>query len=292
MTTPAPATTVQATRDDRMLPAAHWAAFAVFVILVPAVIALWGAPHRTHDLWSWTIMPDLTPIFLGAGYGAGAYFFWQTFRAKRWHPSSAGVFSAGAFAAAMLAATLIHWQKFNHGDAPTLAAIAFYAWVSVYIASPFVVLAVWYLNHRIDPRTPEPGETVLPRSVLLGARLFGAVAIAAGAVFFISPKTAIDVWPWLLTPLTARVLASFTFQVGMGATLLSLDRRWSSWRLLIQTFFVATALLLVGAIRAFDDFDTGNVMTYLYLGGLVGGDVGLFLLYRKYDRPAGARGAV
>jgi hypothetical protein len=271
-------------RDDRVLPATRWAALAVFCILVPAVIVLWGAPSKTADLWAWTIMPKLTPIFLGSGYGAGAYFFWRTYRGTEWHPSSAGVFSAAAFAAAMLVATLIHWDKFNHGDAPTLAAIAFYGWVSVYIVSPWVVFGIWLRNHRVDPRTPEPGESVLSPTVLLGARLFGVGAFIGAAVSFISPNTAIDVWPWTLTPLTARVLASFMFQVGMGALLLSLDKRWSSWRLLIQTFFVATVFLLIGAIRAFDDFDTGNVCTWLYLGGLVAADVALLQLYRTYER--------
>jgi len=28
----------------------------------------------------------------------------------------------------MLIATLAHWDKFNHGDAPFLAAVCFYAW--------------------------------------------------------------------------------------------------------------------------------------------------------------------
>jgi hypothetical protein len=271
------------TTHDPVLPATRWAALAVFLILVPAVIVLWGAPGRTADLWSWTIKPDLTPIFLGSGYAAGAYFFWRTFRARRWHPSSAGVLSAAAFAGAMLVATLIHYDKFNHGDAPALATIAFYGWVIVYVVSPFVVFGLWLRNQRVDRRETEPGEVVLPRSVVLGARLFGAAAVAGAVVFFASPQTAIDVWPWALTPLTARVLASFTFQVGIGALLLSLDPRWSSWRLLIQTFFVATAFLLVGAARAFHDFDTGNAATWLYLGGLAAADVALLLLYRRYE---------
>ena len=64
-----------AERTGRILPATHWASLAVFVILVPALVILWGMPDRTADAWAWTITPDLTAIFLGAGYGAGAYFF-------------------------------------------------------------------------------------------------------------------------------------------------------------------------------------------------------------------------
>lgn len=261
----------------------RWAALVIFCILIPAFVILWGLPDKTADLWAWTIKPDLTPIFLGSGYGAGAYFFWRTYRARAWHPSSAGVFSAAAFASVMLIATLLHWSRFNHGDAPTLAAIAFYGWVIVYIVSPFAVFFLWWRNQRVDPRTPEPDDALLPTTVRLGARVLGIGAIIAATVFFVVPQLQIDLWPWALTPLTARVLASFTFQVGTGAVLLSLDARWSSWRLLIQTFFIATGLLLVGSVRAFDDFDTGNAMTYVYLAGLIGSDIGLFVLYRRYE---------
>ena len=108
-------------------------------------------------------------------------------------------------------------------------------------------------------------------------------------MFFLAPATAIDFWPWELTPLTSRVIGSFTAQVGVGALLLSLDRRWSAWKLIVQTFFVATALLLVGAIRAWDDFDTGNVVTYLYLGGLVAGDVALRPALPEHGQQAATR---
>ena len=106
-------------------------------------------------------------------------------------------------------------------------------------------------------------------------------------MLLLSPSTMIDIWPWTLTPLTARVLASFAAQVGVGALLVSLDPRWSGWRLLVQTFFVATAFLLVGALRAFEDFDQGNPLTWLYLAGLLVADLGLLLLYRTMQTRRG-----
>lgn len=279
---------MSATRDDRLLPETRWAALVVFIILVPAVIVLWGTPGETADRWAWTIEPDLTPIFLGAGYGAGAYFFWRTFRAPRWHPSSAGVLGAAVFAALMLIATLIHWDRFNHGDAPFLAAFAFWGWTIVYIIAPLVVFALWWRNRATDPREPAPGEPLMSRAVLLAARAFAVVALVAATIFFLSPTTAIDVWPWELTPLTARVLASFTAQVGVGALVLSFDHRWSTWRLIVQTFFVATVLLLVGAARGWGDFDKDDFMTYMYIGGLVAADLALLILYVRAERQARA----
>jgi peptidoglycan/LPS O-acetylase OafA/YrhL len=273
-------------RDDRVLPATHWAALVVFIILVPAVVVLWGTPSHTHTRWAWTIKPDLTPIFLGAGYGAGTYFFWRTFRARAWHPSSAGVLAASVFAGLMLAATLIHYDRFNHGHAPFLGATAFWGWLIVYIISPFIVFALWWRNRATDPREPAPGDPVLPSGVLLAARAMGVVAVIVAAVFFLSPSTAIHAWSWKLTPLTARVLASFTAQVGVGALVLSLDRRWSAWRLIVESFFVATALLLVGAIRAWHAFTAHDAKTYLYIAGLIAADVALLTLYVTNERRA------
>lgn len=274
-------------QGGRILPATHWVSLVVFVILVPALVILWVMPDRTADAWSWTIEPELTPIFLGAGYGAGAYFFLRTFLAKQFHPSAAGIFGAAFFASLMLIATLIHWDRFNHGDAPLLGAAVFYGWVVVYILSPVVVLALWWFNRQTDSADPAPGEAIVPDRVRRIARASGVGALVAACGFFLVPDLAIDHWPWELTPLTSRVIGAFTAQVGVGALLLSTDARWSAWRLIVQTFFVATALLLIGAVRAWDDFDTGNALTYLYLGGLVGADIALLSLYRKMERREG-----
>jgi hypothetical protein len=272
--------------DDTVLPATHWASLVITVILIPALVFLWGFPGRTPDLWAWTIKPEMTPTFMGAGYGAGAFFFFHAFRAKRWHPASAGVLSASIFATLMLVATLIHWDRFNHGHAPFLAAAVFYGWVGVYILSPVAVGTLWFLNQRRDPRRAEPGDPGVSQRVRAVALVFGIAAIGAGVVFFASPDTAIDSWPWKLTPLTARVLASFTVQVGAGALLLSLDPRWSSWRLLLETFLVATALLLIGAIRAWSDFDHAAPATWAFVGGLAGAAAVVLVLLRTMNAQA------
>ncbi len=257
----------------------------VVAVLVPALILLWGLPSRTADLWAWTIKPDLTPIFMGAGYGAGAYFFTRVYRTSRWHEVSVGVISAAAFALLMLVTTIIHYDKFNHGDAPALAAIAFYGWTAVYILSPWVVAWLWWRNERTDPRTPQPGETLVPPTVRLVARVAAIGALVVAATVLVAPSVAIDNWGWKLTPLTARVIGCFTAQVGIGFLLLSRDPRWSSWRALVQTFLIAVTLLLIGAARAWDAFDTGALLTWGYLAGLAGGAFALLALYRAMQRP-------
>jgi hypothetical protein len=275
-------------RDDRVLPATRWASWGIVAILLPAVVVLWGLPARTADAWAWTIKPEMTPIFMGAGYGAGAYFFTRVALGSRWHPGSAGVLSAAIFAGLMLIPTVAHYDRFNHGDAPVLAAIAFYGWVAVYLAAPVLVAALWLRNQRTDPGRPGADERTVSPLVRRLARAVAAGALAAAAACLVAPSLAIDAWGWTLTPLTARVLACFTAQVGLGALLLSRDARWSSWRILLQTFLVATVLLLVGSARAWSDFDQSRPATWLFLAGLVGLALAVVALYRSMERRTGS----
>jgi hypothetical protein len=80
------------------------------------------------------------------------------------------------------------------------------------------------------------------------------------------------------------VLGCFTAQVGFAFVLLSFDSRWSSWKVLVQTFLIAVALLLVGAIREWDTFEPDRPMKWVYLVGLVAGAGALLALYRAMER--------
>jgi len=270
-------------RNDEIMPATRWVSLAVVVVLLPAFVILWWLPAETANAWAWTIKPRMTPIFMGSGYAAGAFFFARAFRGRHWHHVSAGVLSAAIFAVLMLGATLLHWGRFNHGHAPPVGAFMFYGWVAVYILSPGLVALLWLRNERTDPRSPDPRDARLPSSVLLAARGVGVGAIIVGGVFYLAPSVAIGIWPWQLTPLTARVLASFTIQVATGALLLSRDARWSTWRVLLQTFLVASVLMLVGAARAWSDFDHSNPLSWVFVAGLAAMALAIVVLYRRTD---------
>ena len=273
--------------DDAIHRETRWLSWVVVAVLIPAFVLLWGLPGNTEDFWAWPIKADLSQIFMGAGYGAGAYFFTRAALGKRWHAVSAGVLSAAFFAAVMLVVTLIHWDKFNHGDAPFWAAFAFYAWVIIYIAAPVVVTAFWWWNRRTDPQRPEAGEPMVPPGVRLTARMIAGAVGATALVLLLWPSIGVDHGPWSLTPLTTRVVAAFLAQVAFGTLLLSLDGRWTSWRLLLQTFLVATALLLVGVIREWGDLETGRVAAWIFLGGLAGLAAAILVLYRTMESRLG-----
>ena len=275
-------------RDDRILCETRLLCWVVVAVLVPAVVVLWGFPGHTEDYWSWSITPDLSQIFMGAGYGAGAYFFARAALASRWHTVSVGVLSAAFFAAVILVVTWAHWDGFNHGDGPFGAVFAFYGWVIVYGAAPFVVGGLWLRNQRTDPKRPEPGEPIVSAGVRLAART-AAVALGATALaLLLWPSLGVDYGPSALTSATTRALAGYVAQVAFGALLVSREERWGSWRVLLQAFLVATALLLVGVARAWGEIETGRVSAWIFLGGLVGMALAILALYRRMESSVAA----
>ena len=260
----------------------------VALILAAAVGLLYVSPGSTDTLFAWTIEPEMTPLFLGAAYGAGVYFFGRGFVTPDWHRIAAGFPAIALFAAMMLLATLLHWDRFNGGDAPTMAAISFYAWVGVYIVSPFLVAGIWLANRDVDDGEPAPVDTVVPAAVRFGARASGVAMLLAAALFFLFPQAAIDVWPWDLTELTARVMASFIAEAGALALLLSLDPRWSAWRILVQTAALGSALLAVALARGSEDLDTANPLAWLLIAGIGLTLIGAAALSYALDRRATA----
>jgi hypothetical protein len=269
--------------DDRLLPETRWASLVIVAILVPAFVVLWVLPGRTADLWAWPIEPEMTSIFMGSIYGAGAYFFSRVALGRHWHPASAGVLSAAIFAALMLLVTLIHYERLNHGDAPLEAAVAFYAWVGVYIAAPLLVGGLWLRNRRTDSRQPRSGDPAVPLPARWIARAVSAIAGVIAALLLLFTSGAIEVWPWTLTPFTAQVLGCFAAQVALNAALLSIDNRWSSWRVLLQTFLVASVLLLTGTSRGWGDFDHANPGTWIFVAGVVGQALSILALYARME---------
>lgn len=227
--------------DDRLLPETRWVCLALVPILGAAWLLLWALPGSTDELWAWPIVPEETAIFMGAAYGAGALLFARAAAEGRWHTLAPVLLPVAAFATLMTLATFLHWDRFDHG------APLFYVWTGVYVVSPLVAL-LWLRNRGADPGPATVGAGV-PGTLRVLSAAAGLALSAAGAVFFIDPQTAIDVWPWDLTELTARVVASFLVQAGLIAIALARDSRRSGWRLLVQAGVVGAVLLLVGALR-------------------------------------------
>ena len=195
-------------RDDRVLPVTRWVARFIIPFLAAAFLVLYGLPDRTTELFAWTIEPEMTPIIMGAGYGAGVYFFYRVSTAKEWYRVAPVFLGIAAFTWIMAIATVLHWENFNHSH------YTFVLWVFLYALTPLLVPAIWTVNRRTSGKLGED-ETRLPRLVRVLGGVMGVVITASAVVLFVVPDVMINVWPWTVSPLTARILAGWFALFGV-----------------------------------------------------------------------------
>lgn len=84
-------------RDDRVLNQTHVLGGFIVPFLLVAFVALHFWPGDTKDYFAWEIHPDMTPMIMGAGYIAGAYFFARVVMEKRFHRIHVGFLPVTSF---------------------------------------------------------------------------------------------------------------------------------------------------------------------------------------------------
>lgn len=268
-----------APRDDRILPVTRAAAAVVIAILLLAWIVLFVFPSDTDHRFAWTIQPTMTAMLMGAGYGSALYFFVRVLTERRWHRVALGFLPTTVFTWMMLGATFLHWEKFRHGSAP------FLLWLWVYLITPVGVPGVWLVNRRHDPGTTAEGDATFPRWVRGAMAAAGLMMCAIAAWMYLVPSSAISVWPWALTPLTSRAVASFVALPGVAWLAMASDERWSAARVVLGTVAIGLVLLLVAVARAWHEFDHSNPLSFLYVAGLAGtlGAIGALSAWMRSD---------
>ncbi len=186
-------------RDDQIYRETKWLAALIIPFLLAAFSILYLRPTETGELFAWKITSTMTAMMLASAYIGGAYFFARVITAKRWHHVKVGFLPVTAFASILSIATLLHWNRFNHGH------ISFFTWTALYMTTPFLVVATWLRNRVTDPGIADPDDAVIPVLWRWAMGIVGALTIVVSLLLFVQPSLMIAVWPWQLTPLTARV---------------------------------------------------------------------------------------
>jgi hypothetical protein len=267
-----------ATSNDRVLPATRIVSMAIIPFLLIAFVVLYFFPsaHDTADLFAWKIVPPFTPMVLGAVYLGGSYFFFRAARSSEWHTVEGGFVSVGSFATLMGIATIIHWNKFIHSN------LAFWLWAGLYFTTPILIFAIWFINQREESK-PTAEDLVISGATATLIGVLGIAAATSSVFLFVFPKTAIHIWPWHLTELTARVMGAI-FVLGVAGVGAFTDKRWTAARILLQVEGFMLALILVAAIRAHRDFDTSRPLTWVFAAGFIGLALATAVLYARMER--------
>lgn len=250
---------------NQIFPQTRWLAALVIPFLVVAFIILFIFPEKTEQLFAWKIQPSMSAMMLGSAYAGGIYFFTSVLKSKQWHKVKVGFLPVTAFASLLGIATILHWDRFTHGH------ISFIAWTALYFTAPFLVFFVWLRNRGQDNGEPDPHfDVVLATSARWLMGTFGAVTLVFSIYLFTQPTIMITLWPWTLTPLTARVMgAMFALPalVGLG---IAADKRWSVANIILQSQGFSIFLILLAITITRQNFDWSNPSSWLFTLGLGG----------------------
>ena len=258
---------------DRVLLPTRLLAALITPFLVLAFCVLFPWPTDTQRLFAWHITPTMSPMVLGSVYLGGAYFFVRVIRAPHWHQVAGGFLPVATFAALMGITTVLHWNRFIHTN------VAFWLWVGLYFTTPVLVLVTFLRNQR-EYRPAAVGDLVLSRTAATAIVLAAALSTIMSAFLYLFPNRAISVWPWHLTPLTARMLGAI-FALGIAGFGARRERRWSAARILLQVAGVMLSLILLAGIRAHREFDSSKPLTWLFTMGFTATAIAMGLLYLR-----------
>ena len=257
-------------KSDRILPITRWVAAFVVPFLLAAFIILYLIPSQSGRWFAWDVNPNMTDMFMGAGYLGGAYLFLNVIFGRRWHRVSPGFLPVTAFTVWMLLATIIHRDRFD------ILHLPFLIWLILYITTPIIVPLVWFLNRRADPAELDQADKIVPSPVRWILRIQGVLLLVSAVTGFISPASLMAIWPWTLSALTARVMAGWFALLGVGGIRISLDARWSAWQVGLVSIALWHALVLLAALLNREEFSSAGVINWytasvaLVLLGMIG----------------------
>jgi hypothetical protein len=231
----------------------------VAVVLVTSVgVFTFVLSTSTARLFAWPIEPPLTAAFLGANYWAAFFLAFRSAREPVWARARITYAVSVVFTSLTLLATLIHLDKFQFDN------VNGWLWLIVYVAVP-PTLAVLLPRQLRPPGHEPPRSAPLERALLPIVALQGLVVLVIGLALWVDPSSADRLWPWTLTPLTARAVGAWLLALatGLGATLW--ERDWARIRVATPTY-VAMPLLQFVALARFSgsvSWDAGGVWAYI-----------------------------
>jgi hypothetical protein len=190
-------------------PGLRWFFGVSAVLAVIAGIELFVGASHTERFFSWTIDPPLTAAFMGAAYWAASVLLTWAARQRDWAWARTALPPVFTIAALLLAATLIHFDRFHHDLFGRF-------WVAVYvIVVPLLAYLIW-AQLRESP-APAPPARPLAGWLRLCLGLQAAVLLVFGVLLFAAPVGFHSIWLWPLTPLTGRAVGAFLCGFGLAA---------------------------------------------------------------------------
>jgi hypothetical protein len=197
--------------------------------------------------FAWPVVPELTALFLGAGFILRSYFGYHLWRDKYWYSlrwSMAGDF---AFLGVLLVTTWWHIREMNwelQGVSAGLrifSLIVVHVWVLAYTFEPLTVFLLHPRNKEAnDPVPAEHAQGELQKIMKYALLAVFYLGAALWALLFISPEFANTRWPWELNPFDARIMSAWFAGSSVWAITMYFMKDWAEVKMGVRAllFFI------------------------------------------------------
>ncbi len=234
-----------------------------------AGIPLFVGTERTDVYFAWTVRPPLTAAFLGASYWASFLLGVLCSRQPCWHRARLAVPGPLLFTLLTLLATLIHIDRFHFGSVQLVARLVTWAWLFIYAAVPLALGISLVLQLRMAGQDPS-------RQSPLGAGMRSFLIFLVvptgilGLGLYAAPAATLKLWPWTLTPLTARAVGAWLLAIAVISAQTALEDDVLSTRPAFITMTALGVLQIAALLRYPSDFRWMSVAGWVYLLILIG----------------------
>ena len=271
--------------DGRVLDLTRAGIWVLVVLAAANGVFLYLLPGHADTDYAWAIRPPVNAAFIGAGFLAGTLATGLVLAtATRWREFSTLAAALWVLASSLLAATIIHQDRFKWDYPPT------WVWALVYAGVPLALPLLAARQRRVAEA--EPAADPRLRAVRVLSAIAGAALLAGAVALFAAPVELGRHWPWPLTPLLARAVAAWYALFGTMLVSCAIGLRAPAEAVIPYVTLAAWSLLLLALpVLHPDDVDAGGlwIATTLALLALAALALGVALSARS--RAAARTGA-
>lgn len=273
----------------------HMTAMRVSLVISGMMTAVAGVQlfigsEHTDKYFAWTIANPLTAAFVGACYWAALVLVALAAAERVWANARVAVIAAVVLVPLVGLVTFLHISQFHTDSDDTLTLVGTWIFIVTYVWLSVLLWICLFRQLRVPGGDP-PSEAPLPAWARWTLLAQGVALLALGAALLVAPETTADVWPWGLTPLTARVSGAWVLAIGVAAVAGARENDWRRLRAPLAAYIALVVLACIALARYSDVPDWGHpgswVLVAVMASMLAVGIVGL-LADRRTSRAASA----
>lgn len=199
------------------------------------------------NYFAWPVVPELTAMFMGAGFMLRSYFGYHLWRDKYWYTLRWSMNGDFAFLATLFITTWWHISEMNwklEGVSDGLrifSLIIAHVWVLAYTFEPLTI----FLLHPREKEAYQPIPSNLSEGQIqpVMKNALGAIFLlgaAFWAVLFFDPNFANTRWPWELNPFDSRIMSAWFAGSSIWAVTMYFMADWAEIKIGVRAllFFI------------------------------------------------------